>query len=246
MNRNYYIALVVFTVSMVLGRSMLHAEGPSPDPEALFRTGLAKYEDGDFQEGVDLFTQALAHAGDPPPFDQAMTHYNLGIGYFRLSQPDKASAYFQDSLRTPDINLQGRSYYNLGNAQYQSAKKALEEGDLSNAFKLYQAASSNYIQCMRIQSSDMDAKINYELALAAQSRILQWVTQAIRHMKQGDELVGEFRFAEAAAWFQQNYEAIDKALSLEPEAKKQFEQLTQRTTAVAEIKNPGKPAVPAP
>jgi len=222
------------------------AETAPANPDTLFRKGLSAYEDDNFQDGVTLFSQALENIGDPPAFDKAKAHYNLGIGYFRLSQPDKAAVSFQEALLTPDLQLQSKACYNLGNAQYQNAQKALDEGDLPGAFQLYQAASSNYIQSMRVNATDPDAKINYELALAAQSRILQWVAQAMRHMKQGDQLVGEYRFAEAAAWFQQNHEAIEKALSLEPEVKKQFEQMTQRTAAVAEITNPEQPAEPTP
>lgn len=226
-------------IAVLLGFTAgIRAEDPPPDPSVLFRKGLSEYEDGRFQEGVTLFSKALDSVGDPPSIDKAMIHYNLGVGYFRLSQPDKAAVSFQEALRTPDLPLQSSAYFNLGNSQYQSGQKALEEGDVAHAFTLYQAASSNYMQSLRLNTADRDAKINYELALAGQMRILQWVAQAMRHVKQGDQLVGEYRFAEAAAWFQQNYEAIDKALTLEPELKKQFEQMSQRTAAVAEIANP--------
>lgn len=216
------------------------ADEATRDPRALFRQALAMYEDEKYQEGVDLLALAKEHLGEPPTLDRALIHYNTGIGYYRLSQPEKAAVAFQEALQTPDIETLGKAYFNLGNARYQVARQALDQGDVANAFKLYQAAASNYVEAMRFDSTDRDAKINYELSLMAQTRILQMVAMAMRHMKQGDQLVGEYRFAEAAAWFQQNFENIEKALTLEPDVKKQFEQMAKRTSSVAEISNPAQ------
>jgi tetratricopeptide (TPR) repeat protein len=213
------------------------------DPEQLFHQAMKKYGQENYQEGVDLFAAALEiFPASAPPFDPALLHYNLGIGQFRLSKPDEAAQSFQKALLTPNIQLQGKAYYNLGNTQYQLAQNALNEGDVQNGFKLYQAAATNYMQALRLDSMDQNAKINYELSLNAQMRILQIVAMAMQQMQQGGQLVDQFKFVEAAQWFQQNYEQIDKALSLEPDVKKQFENMTQRTTAVAEILAP--PAMP--
>ncbi|HMO98617.1 MAG TPA: hypothetical protein PKE26_05850 [Kiritimatiellia bacterium] len=211
------------------------AQSAPAAPDRLFRQALKHYQDGDFQSGLDGFTAALAAMPAPPPFDPALLHYNRGIGLYRLTQPAEAASAFREALRTPDIRLQHRIYFNLGNALYQSAQLQLNEGDVAGAFRLYQESSTNYIQALRLEPGDQDAKINYELSMMAQIRILQMVAQAMERLRQGEQMIGEFRFVEAAQWFQQNQPMVEKALTLDPEVKKLFETMTERTTAVAEI-----------
>jgi tetratricopeptide (TPR) repeat protein len=213
------------------------------NPEQLFRQGLKSYSQEKYQEGLEAFLAAREQfPRDAAPFDPARLHYNIGIGHFRLSQPQEAAKSFEEALRTSDIRLQENAYYNLGNTQYQLGQNALNEGEVSAGFQLFQAAATNYMHALRLNSENRDAKVNYELAVAAQMRILQIVAMAMQHLQQGGQLVEQYRFVEAAQWFQQNYEAVDRALSLEPEMKKQFENMTQRTTSVAEIIAP--PALP--
>lgn len=227
---------------VMLGGFAASAQTPA-NPDQLFRDGLKKYGQEKYQEGLDAFLAARENLPkEAPPFDPARLHYNIGIGQFRISQPEEAARSFQEALRTPDIELQADAYYNLGNTQFQLAQNALNEGEVAGGFQLFQAAGTNYMHALRLRSDDRDTKVNYELALAAQMRILQIVAMAMQQMQQGGQLVDQYRFVEAAQWFQQNYEAIDKALSLEPEMKKQFENMTQRTTSVAEILAP--PAMP--
>ncbi len=235
----------IFFIIMCLSTLTPARAESSPDPGKLFRDGLSRYEDGQFQEGLDLLAQALeAFQPESARFDLAQLHYNIGIGHYRLSQPEEAAASFQAALRSSELKLQSSSYFNLGNARYQSAQLALNEGDVAAAFQQYQAAASNFVQSLRLASDDQDAKINYELCILAQRRILSMVALAMQHMQQGEQLVGQYKFVEAAQWFAQNREAIDKALSLEPEAKKQFDQMTQRTTSVAELISPPPSALP--
>lgn len=231
----------IFCLLMLAGFAA-RAQTPA-HPEQLFRDGLKKYGQEKYQEGLDAFLAAREILPrDTAPFDPARVHYNIGIGHFRLSQPEEAARSFQEALRTSDIQLQANAYFNLGNIQYQLAQNALNEGEVAGGFQLFQAAATNFMNTLRLRSDDRDAKVNYELAVVAQMRILQIVAMAMQHMQQGGQLVDQYRFVEAAQWFQQNYEAVEKALSLEPEIKKQFENMTQRTTSVAEILAP--PAMP--
>ncbi len=217
------------------------ATAAAQTPEALFRQGLKKYKAESYQEGVELFETALKEFPATPPFDRSLLHYNLGIGYYRTSRPEEAVQSFRESLKTPDISIQSRAYFNLGNSLYQTAKQTLNEGDVAKAFMLYQDAQTNYVQAMRLDAGDMDTKINYELTILGQNRILQLVAMAMSRLKQGDQLVNDYKFVEAAQWFQQNLPTAEKALSIEPEMKELFKQLTERSSKVAEIIAPSSP-----
>jgi len=221
--------------------SIAAAQTPENNSEQLFRIGLKKYAKSEYQEGVDAFAAALKNMPVPPTIDRALIHYNLGIGHYRLSQPEDAAKSFQEALRTPDIDLQAKAYFNLGNALHQNAQRLLNEGEVAPAFRLFQSAATNYMESLRLDNNDRDAKINYELSVLAQMRILQMVAMAMSRLQQGEQMVGEFKFVEAAQWFQQNLPMLEKALTLEPEVKKQFETMTERSSAVAEILQPSQP-----
>jgi len=230
---------------MTAAASQADAQPPLHNPDKLFRLGYKKYQAGEFQEGLNAFYLALTNMPIPPPFDPALIQYNLGVGYFRLSQPEKAAEVFRKALKTTDISLQEKSYFNLGNSLYQTAQQKLNEGEVAAAFRSFQDAQTNYVQAMRLNANDRDSKVNYELCIVAQMRIMQMVAMAMSRLQQGDQLVNEYKFVEAAQWFQQNLPVVEKALSLEPEMKKQFEQMTERSGQVAEIIAP-TPAMQMP
>ena len=229
--------IFVITLSLLLATATGWAQ-PESAPDQLFKLGLKKYHAGEFKEGLDYFSAALQQNPSPPVVDPSLIHYNLGIGYYRLSQPDKAAKSFQDALRNPDIALQSSTYFNLGNALYQQAQALLNEGDVAPAFRLFQNAATNYMESLRLRHDDRDAKVNYELSVVAQMRILQMVAMAMSRLQQGEQMIDQFKFIEAAQWFQQNLPVVEKALSLEPDMKKQFETMTERSSAVAEILMP--------
>lgn len=234
--------LSILCMMFLAGATRLFAESAAATPEQLFRQGLDEYADGRYQQGAELFAQAIKELPKPPPFDPALLHYNLGIGRYRTGQPEEAAASFRAALKSSDLALQSRAYFNLGNSLYQTGKQKLDAGDIAASFMAYQDAQTNYVQAMRLDAKDMDAKVNYELTLLEMRRILQAVAMAIGRLQQGEQMVDEYRFIDAAQWFQQNLPVMEKALELEPDKKKIFEQMTERTGKVAEILAPAPPA----
>ena len=205
------------------------------DPEALFRQGVSLYRNEQYQEGLDRFLAVQTNRTEESTLEEALIHYNIGVGYYRLSQPEPAGKAFQQALQTTDIALQQKAYFNLGKAQYQIARQALNDGDVGTAFKGFQSAQTNFMQALRLASDDHDAKVNVELSIAAQFQIMQMVAMAMSRLQQGEQMVGEYRFVDAARLFQEQMPMVQKALELEPDKKKIFETMTERTTGVAEI-----------
>lgn len=211
-------------------------------PEALFRQGVSSYQDEKYQEGLDLFIAAKSNLTETTTIDEGLIHYNIGVGHYRLSQPEEAGKAFQQVLRSTEIDLQGKAYFNLGNAQYQIAQQALNDGDVGTAFKGFQAAQTNFMQALRIVSDDRDAKVNVELSIAAQIQILQMVAMAMSRLQQGEQMVEQYRFVDANRLFQEQLPMVQKALELEPDKKKLFETMAERTTGVAGIIEEPQPA----
>ncbi|HMP88868.1 MAG TPA: hypothetical protein PJ991_01640 [Kiritimatiellia bacterium] len=224
-----------FMAVLLLIATSASAQPPEDSAHNLFRQGIKKYAAGNYQEGLDLFLLALQRNPSPPDIEPAKIHYNIGIGHYRLSQPEQAGKSFLNATKTPDLSLQSDAYFNLGNSLYQQAQNLLNEGDVAPAFRMFQSASTNFMESLRLRSDDRNAKINFELSIQAQMKILQMVAMAMSRFQRGQQLVEEFQFVEAAEWFYQNLPLVEKALSIEPEIKKQFETMAERSAAVADI-----------
>lgn len=222
-------------VALILLLAGSAAEARTADPAAQFREALAKYEEQQFAEGLALFQSVLTNLNETVAIDPAKVHYNIGCGLYRQGQPEQAAASFKAALQTPDLDVQQRAYYNLGTAQSQQAGNKLNEGDPAAALQLFHEATQSYIQAMRLDPDDRDAKINYELALQARQHILALVAEALARLQQGEQLVAGSKFVEAARWFQQNLPELEQTLKAKPDAQKKAGTLATRTVEVAEI-----------
>lgn len=223
---------LLFTLLLLAGYAS-HADDPTTIRQ--LREAVRWYGKEDYAKGLELLQQALTNAPSMTEPTRALLQYNLGVGQYRLSRPEEAARSFQAALRTTDLDLQRRAYFNLGNAQHQMARQALDEGDIVNAFQGFQAAQTNFMSALRIDASDRDAKVNLELCLLGQQRILELVAMAMMRLEQGANLVDSYQFLEAARWFQDQMPVMSKALELEPDKKKALETMAERTAGVAEI-----------
>jgi len=222
------------TLCLSLGVASI-AVGQTLTPEHQFQQGTKLYKADNYAEGLVMFQSALTNLVEGSTLDAALIHYNIGVGHYRLSQPELAGIAFQSALRSTDLALQRKAYFNHGNAQYQIARQALDSGDIVTAFRGFQAAQTNFMQALRIVSDDRDAKVNFELSLLAQFQIIQMVEMAMSRLQQGEQLVDQYKFVDAARWFSDQLPLAQKALELEPEKKKLFETMTERSSAVADI-----------
>jgi tetratricopeptide (TPR) repeat protein len=223
---------LIFTLLLLAGTALR-----ADDTAAIrqLREAVRWYGKEDYAKGLDLLQQSMTNEASLTEPTRALLHYNLGVGQYRLSRPEEAARSFQAALRTTDLDLQGQTYFNLGNAQYQMARRALDEGDIVNAFQGFQAAQTNYMAALRIDSTDREAKVNLELSQLGQQKILELVAMAMMRLQQGANLVDSYQFIEAARWFQDQMPVMSKALELEPDKKKALETMAERTAGVAEI-----------
>ncbi|MCB4757572.1 MAG: VWA domain-containing protein, partial [Elusimicrobia bacterium] len=78
-------------------------------------------------------------------------NFNKGTALYKLQETEKASEEFERSSFSQDTKLAAKSFFNLGNSQFQNGK--------------YSEAIRSYKQCLKLDSTDKDAKFNLELAL---------------------------------------------------------------------------------
>lgn len=108
--RSLVIALLAGALALLMGGPARGAgllERPQPEVER----GLRAYEKGEFTEALRLFDEAKQKLPD-----SARVEFNRGVALYKLGRLEEAKAAFGRAAEVDTGELQGRDYYNLGNA----------------------------------------------------------------------------------------------------------------------------------
>ena len=108
--------------------------------------------------------------------------YNIGTNAYSEGDFTKASESLRASLRTPDLALQQRSYYNLGNTLYRTGQAALEK-DPKATMKSWEEAVKAYDDALALDATDEDSIFNKALV----ERKLEELKQQQQDEKKDDE-----------------------------------------------------------
>lgn len=87
--------------------------------------------------------------------------YNYGAAAYRNGNFRDASEAFRKSLRTPDLSLQQRAYYNLGNSLYRTGQESAPTSP-DSTIELWKKSLDAYQNALTLNSQDEDASYNYE------------------------------------------------------------------------------------
>jgi len=88
--------------------------------------------------------------------------YNQGTTAYLSGDFPAATEALKASLRTQDLKLQQRSYYNLGNTLYRTGQELLEK-DPKATIKAWEEAVKSYEDALALDPNDEDAAFNMEL-----------------------------------------------------------------------------------
>ena len=177
----------------------VHAE---ETPRSAMHKGLKAYRAGDYTNAVDYLEKTALEF----PF---IGHYDLGNAYYRLQEYEKAEKAFMEALRSPDLGLQAKAYFNLGNTYLARTTKLTDPSQIALAAELAFKAEDNYEKAMRLAPEDVAAKQNFERARSL--RIDLEFNRGKWLYDQAEELLKKFKAKDA----QKNYQA----------AKTQFERI---------------------
>ena len=120
-------------------------------------TGEKAFADGDFITASKFYTKALKEKPDDPSL-----HYNAGTAAYKNNLFDDAISSFQQALKSADLGLQEKSYYNLGNALFKKGEE-LSQSDPEQAGKLWQQAVDAYGGSLQLNPQERESKENQEL-----------------------------------------------------------------------------------
>ena len=119
--------------------------------------GLDEYRNEKFGEAYNRFQETLKEYPDTKATDKIQ--FDAGAAAYKMKDYGKALQSFSQALLSPDLPLQSRSHYNLGNTLYQrgEAQKKTDE-----KLKDWTNALQHYEQTLKIEPENKEAKENYE------------------------------------------------------------------------------------
>ncbi len=141
---------------------------------------LREYEAGNYPSAQAAYESLLfKKPGD------ARLHFNAGTAAFQSTNYTVALAHLNAALTNADVNLQQRTYYNIGNTLFRL-------GEASDAFaekqKQWELALKNYQNAVALRTNDVDAVFN-----------ARFVNYKLAELREIQRLLGEARKAKQRA-----------------------------------------------
>ncbi len=189
-------------------------------------TALREYRNGNFTNALLEYTK-LAEVRT----NDIRLVFNAGTAAYRATNFDLAQNLFQRVAVSPDLKLQQSAFYNLGNVQFQKAKRAKDLDGLEQGFD---AAAKIYERAVMLNTNDVDAGFNLKFARGAAEQVRQ-IKAALRLAKaSADTAVQRTEFHRA-------YEIMQSLTQKYKIAGKQFEEFTKKLKDIDDIATPHQP-----
>jgi Ca-activated chloride channel family protein len=116
---------------------------------------LKQYQKGRYEAAYREYQRALKNK----PADPRL-HYNAGSAAYQAKNYDKALEHLNSALLTPDLQLQERAYYNLGNTEYRLGEEASDPAKKQEA---WQDSIQRYDSALKLNPQDTEARENMEV-----------------------------------------------------------------------------------
>lgn len=132
--------------SLLLILPFILAFGPFDSPKGIVEDGNESFEENRFDEAIEFYERAAGIAED-----KASVEYNRANALLKKGDTEGALKSYEESNLHGSKSLKAKSYYNEGNAQFGEGK--------------YSEAAEAFKNSLKYDSSDMDAKVNLEMAM---------------------------------------------------------------------------------
>jgi Ca-activated chloride channel family protein len=145
-------APVAKLVSKAAAAILVCAALPSLDASSV--RALKQYEAGNYDEAQAAYEKLLQRKGDDPRL-----HFNSGAAAYRRGDYTAAAHAFQEASKAPDLDLQQRAYYNLGDAQFRLGEQVPDNSERRDQ---WQQAIESFEAALQLNPEDADAEHNLE------------------------------------------------------------------------------------
>lgn len=141
-------------VVLIFSALTVHAEDT---PRSAMRKGLKAFKAGDYSNAVPLLEKTALEFPD-------IGNYNLGNANYRLGDYEKAEENYNEALRTTDLALQAKAYFNRGNALLARTTTMTGSEQIGMAIECAFQAVDMFETAILLDPEDLAAKQNYERA----------------------------------------------------------------------------------
>ncbi len=117
-------------------------------------TGEDAFAKGDYLQASEYYRQKLEKSPDDPKL-----LYNYGTAAFKNNMYDEAIESFTKALKSDDVELQKKAYYNKGNSLYQKGVEA-QQADPQATIDQWKQALGALQSALKLDPNDADAKHN--------------------------------------------------------------------------------------
>ncbi len=129
------------------------------------------YNSGDYLKASELYSQALKKHPDDPKL-----HYNLGTAAYKNNLHDEAIAAFTEALKSDDLALQQKAYYNRGNALFQKGAES-RQADPQATSEKWQEALESFDSALKLDPDDTLARENRAVVARELEQLKQQLQQ---------------------------------------------------------------------
>jgi len=188
-------------------------------------SALRDYNSGNYTNAL----QEYSNLADVQTNDFRLV-FNAGDAAYRTTNYDLAHVLFDQVTLSPNIDLQQKAYYNLGNTQFQMAKQAEDLDTLQAGFE---TAEKSYARAVELNTNDTDAVYNLAFAKDTVERLKE-LREILRRAKQEADLaVQRAEFHKALEIMGPIQSRLQNSV-----AGKQFQDYTKRLKQVDDIATP--------
>ena len=138
-----------------------------------------KYEAGQFKAAEQEYQRLLQKKPDDPRL-----HYNAGTAAYQAAEFEEATKHFNASLTSPDLDVQHRSFYNLGNSLFRLGEAQTEAAKKKQA---WEQAVKQYESALKLNSADDDAKFNLEFTKKKLEELQKQQDQSTQQYSKDDD-----------------------------------------------------------
>jgi Ca-activated chloride channel family protein len=169
-------------VSVLLGGGLFSLT-ISPSHAANTDAAERDYKSGQYEEAF----QNYLHATDLEPGRKDL-QYDLGAAAYKAGEYSEAEDAFRKALETPDLNLQERTYYNLGNSQFQHGV-SMRKVDTDKTIALWEQALHSYDSALKLKDAN-DTRHNYAVVKAELEELKKQQQQGKKNQKNSSQSNG--------------------------------------------------------